>query len=80
MGRRIPMDIAQKLAKTKEHDSIFAPQNKYGYKISINHPQIRPLYDAYKKKIGAIILSDKERFEFERIIMKMIERKRNERT
>lgn len=80
MGRRIPMDVAQRLAKVKEHNSIYAPQNKYGYKINISHPQINPLYEAYKKKLGAIILSDNERFEFERIIMKMIERKRNERT
>ncbi len=57
-------------------NSIYAPENKYGYKISINHPKIRPLYEAYKKKIGAIILSDDERFEFERIIFKMIERRK----
>ena len=57
-------------------NSIYAPENKYGYKISINHPKIRPLYEVYKKKIGAIILSDDERFEFERIIFKMIERKK----
>ncbi len=63
-----------------DNSSFFAPHNKYGYKISINHPKIKPLYDAYKKKIGAIILSDSERFEFERVIMKMIERKRNECT
>ncbi len=62
------------------NDSIYAPQNKYGYRINITHPQVRPLYEAYKKKIGTIILSDEERFEFERIILKMIERKKNERT
>lgn len=54
--------------------SIYAPPNKYGYKININHPKIRPLYEAYKKKINAIILSDDERFDFERVIFKMIER------
>lgn len=62
------------------NESIFAPPNKYGYQININHPKIRPLYEAYKKKIGAIILSDKERFDFEDVIFKMIERKNNERT
>lgn len=56
------------------NDSIYAPGNKYGYKINVNHPKIRPLYEAYKKKIGAIILSDKERFHFEYIIFQMIER------
>lgn len=56
------------------NNSIFAPPNKYGYEISINHPKIRPLYEAYKKKINAIILSDDERFQFEKIIKEMIER------
>lgn len=59
-----------------DNQSVFAPVNKYGYKININNPQIRPLYEAYKKKTGAVILSDKERFDFERIILKMIERKK----
>lgn len=76
MGKRTPIDIAQRLARTTENHSIFAPHNRYGYKININHSQIKPLYDAYKKKIGAVILSDDERFEFERIIFKMIERKK----
>lgn len=62
------------------NESIYIAHNKYGYKININHPQIRPLYEAYKKKIGAMILSDDERFKFEYVIMKMIERKNNERT
>ena len=57
-----------------ENDSIYAPQNKYGYKININHPKIRPLYEHYKRRIGAIILSDRERFEFEAAVFKMIER------
>ena len=55
------------------NESIFAPENKYGYRININNPQVRPLYEAYKKKIQAIILSDRERFEFE-------ERNKNEHT
>ena len=58
---------------------IYAPQNKYGYKININHPKINPLYEAFKKKKKAIILSDEERFEFENIIFKMIERKKNDK-
>ncbi|MCM1227543.1 MAG: hypothetical protein NC320_09000 [Clostridium sp.] len=60
----------------KIDETIYAPQNKYGYKINVNHQRIRPLYEAYKKKLGAIILSDKERFHFEYIIFQMIERKR----
>ena len=57
-----------------KNKSIYAPPNKYGYEISINHPKIRPFYESYKKKINAIILSDEERFQFEKIIKEMIER------
>lgn len=64
----------------EDNNSIYAKFNKYGYKININHPQIRPLYEKYKEKLGEVILSDKQRFEFEMIIFKMIERnkQRNE--
>lgn len=82
MGRRIPFDTAQEQAKLNQEDnnSIYAKFNKYSYKININHPQIRPLYEKYKEKLGEVILSDKQRFEFEMIIFKMIERnkQRNE--
>lgn len=80
MSRRIFIDEARKLARVKNNCSIYTQNNKYGYRININHPQIRPFYDEYKKRIKTNILSDAERFEFERIIMKMIERKKNERT
>ena len=69
--------IATKNQMKNNNKSIYALPNKYGYEISINHPKIRPLYEAYKKKIGAIILSDKERFQFEKIIKEMIERAKN---
>lgn len=78
MGRKIPYDTALRLAKTAPNDSIFAPPNKYGYQININHPKIRPLYERYKKKVGEIILSDQQWFEFEGIIINMIERGKNE--
>lgn len=61
-----------------DDNSIYAPENKYGYRININHPKILPLYEAFKRKKNAIILSDAERSEFEAAIFKMIERKRNE--
>lgn len=54
--------------------SIYAPTNKYGYKININHEKIKPLYERFKAKKKALILSDTERFEFEAIIFKMIEK------
>lgn len=74
MGKRIPMDQAMEAAKISPHDSIYAKPNKYGYKININHPKIRPLYERYKEKVHAIILSDSQRLTFECIIFQMIER------
>lgn len=56
-----------------DNDSIYAPENKYGYKINISHAQIKPLYEQYKKKIGEMILSDAQRHHFESIILQMIE-------
>ena len=76
MGKKIFYDDALKLGGAKENDSIYARPNKYGYKINVNHPKIKPLYEKYKRHIKAIILSDAERFEFERIIFQLIEKKR----
>ncbi len=73
MGRR----MAEWPCETVKNNSIYNPENKYGYKININHPKIRPFYDAYKKKKGAVILSDQERFEFEDAIFKMMERNKS---
>ena len=57
-----------------DNKSIYVPTNKYGYKININHEKIKPLYERFKAKKKALILSDDERFEFEAIIFKMIEK------
>lgn len=76
MGKKIFYDDALKLGGTTENESIYARPNKYGYKINVNHPQIKPLYEKYKRHIKAIILSDRERFEFEAIILNMIARKK----
>lgn len=49
-------------------ESIYAPDNKYGYKINITHPDIKPLYQRFKKWKGIADwcpLSDAERLEFE---------------
>ncbi|MBQ9808885.1 MAG: hypothetical protein IJM55_08480 [Ruminococcus sp.] len=74
MGHKLSWEDAERLgALRNSNDSIYAPQNKYGYKININHQDIRPLYDHFKRRIGAIILSDKERFKFEAAVFKMIE-------
>lgn len=74
MGKRIPMEQAMKAARISPHDSIYAKPNKYGYKINIAHPKIRPLYERYKEHLHEIILSDRQRLTFERIIFQMIER------
>lgn len=75
MGKKIFYEDALKLGGTTQNDSIFTPPNKYGYKININHPQIKPLYERYKSSIKAKILSDAERFDFERHIFAALERK-----
>lgn len=80
MGKKIPFEVAEKIAAIQHgaNDSIFISPNKYGYKVNINHPQIRPIYERYKRKIGCWILSDKERLDFEAfIIRKYIESKNN---
>ena len=47
--------------KPTEKEPIYAPENKYGYKINVNHPVIRVLYDRYKKWKGIkMIPSDRD--------------------
>lgn len=80
MGKKIPYDQAMQIGRLKTDGSIFTDDNRYGYKININHPSIRPLYERYKQKIGVpsrIGLSTAQRFEFERAILELIERKKN---
>lgn len=75
MGKKIFYDDALKLGDISQNDSIYNPHNKYGYKINVNHPQIKPLYEKFKHHINAKILSDTERLQFEAFIFKMIEKK-----
>lgn len=67
----------QKQQSSKE--SIFAPPNKYGYKINIVHPLIYPHYERFKRIKNAIILSDEERFEFEDKMIAYIKQKQEEK-
>lgn len=76
MEKKISWEDAEKLGASEKHDSIYAKPNKYGYKIAINHPKIKPLYERFKDSKNARILSDKERFEFEAIIVGLIEKRR----
>lgn len=73
MGKKMSWETAEKLAKRKNNTSVFAPQNKYGYIINVNHPIIRPLYEKCKLKLNIMIMSDQQRHDFETIILKKIE-------
>lgn len=65
--------------KSAEEMSIYNNNNPYGYRLNVNHPRIRELYDRYKKwkDIAGRPPTDEERREFERIIMKKQEFQRN---
>ena len=75
MGKRMSFETAEYLARKgksdNDNDSIFitGAGNKYGYKVNVNHPQVQPLYEQFKKKLKTPILSDRERFQFESIII-----------
>lgn len=78
MGKRISWEDAEKLGlspKEEEEGIIMPHPNKYGYRVNISHPAVRPLYERYKQEIGAIILSDKERLVFEMHIISALKRK-----
>ena len=76
MGKRIDYDKALSAAAIQANGSIYAKPNSYGYKININHPDIKPMYDMYKQHIGEKILSDAQRHHFESLIFDMIEKNR----
>ena len=76
MGKKIDYDKALSAAAITPNDTIYAKPNRYGYKININHPDIKPMYEMYKHRIGAKILSDAQRQHFESIIFEMLEKKR----
>jgi hypothetical protein len=76
MGKKIPYDQALKMASIAPNETIYAKDNPYGFKINVNHPKIRPLYERFKEKVGERILSDSQRRHFELLIFELIERKR----
>lgn len=75
MGKKIPYDEALRIGKTEPNNSIYAKTNPYGYRLNVNHPAIRKLYEKYKEKTGESILSDMQRFKFEQYILDKIARK-----
>ena len=51
---------------------VLLQHNSWGYRVNINHPQVRPLFDRYLKwrKIPQWCpLSDAERLEFEKYVL-----------
>lgn len=74
MGKKIDYDKDLSAAAIQANDTIYAKPNSYGYKININHPDIKPMYEMYKHRIGAKILSDAQRQHFESIIFEMLEK------
>lgn len=75
MGSKFPIDT--RFQSVPEPVSVYTHNNPYGYRININHPKILPLYEKYCEKIGMplhIHLSRQQRLDFERIILRMIER------
>jgi len=64
--------------KPVDNSSIYATENPYGYRININNPKIKPLYEKYKRKYKIMIPSDEERKRFEDMIFQLIERKKHD--
>lgn len=76
MGKKIDFDAAMKLGGITPNDTIYAKPNNYGYKLNVNHPQIQPLYERYKKYLGEKILSDWQKYTFETMIFKALQKKK----
>jgi len=69
MGNKMTWETASRLTKMKPVESVWNENNPYGYKLNVNHPRIRPLYEQYIKEHGGQPLSDRERFAFETMVI-----------
>ena len=69
----------QRLMELNKGNAILTQNNRYGYRLNLNHPAVYQLYNRYREwlKIPAgFPLSDNERLDFEdRAIEKLIEHK-----
>lgn len=55
--------------------TIYTAENPWGYRLSINHPKIKPFYIRYKKWKGIVTIpSDVQRHEFEKFMVRYIEK------
>lgn len=75
MGYKYPVGIGMKRSKTASPTSIFNNENPYGYRLNVNHPVIKKLYEGFKIKHGIRIPSDKERRQFEDAVPGTLERR-----
>lgn len=60
-----------------ESQSIYTVNNPYGYRLNINHPKIKELFERYKKWKGIASvypLSDTQRFEFESYVFGILKK------
>ena len=69
----------QRLIELNKGNDILAQNNRYGYRLNVNHPIVFQLYTRYREwlKIPAgFPLSDNERFDFEdKAITRLVENK-----
>lgn len=66
----------------EQPQSVYTQGNPYGYRLNIAHPLVRPLYDRYKAWIGvgqSTPLSDRERLDFEEMVIPLLERNQGPR-
>ena len=59
-------------------ESIYANNNKHGFRLNINHPYINKLYLRFKASKGVGVnspLNDSDRREFETIIIEKLKKK-----
>ena len=64
-------DKVRNLERERQTQLILAPHNAYGFKLNINHPLIRPKWDAFKsaKGLGQYGMTDDLRREFEETVL-----------
>lgn len=64
-------DKVRNLERERQTQLILAPHNAYGFKLNINHPLIRPKWDAFKSAngLGQYGMTDDLRREFEETVL-----------
>lgn len=79
MGKKLTKETVEKYARLETNSDIYNHNNPYGYKLNVNHPLIRPMYERYKEKLGERILSDAQRLTFEVELIAWIDSKIHKR-